>query len=123
VLFVHLCVCDNRLTFCLLQGTNTDSYKTRNNNNNNSNNRPYEQDSDVINPLVQQATSSSSISSPRGVIDNSVHHNDVNLKVFAFYQKYNPSKLDDVPMILEKYKGKEGDLLAKLKKQYGVTDF
>ena len=35
-----------------------------------------------------------------------------------FYTRYNPSKLDDVPYILEKYKGKESELLVKLENQY-----
>ena len=35
-----------------------------------------------------------------------------------FYRRYNPSKLDDVPYILEKYTGKETELLAKLENQY-----
>ena len=38
--------------------------------------------------------------------------------VSDFYARYNPSKLDDVPYILEKYKGKETELLAKLERQY-----
>jgi hypothetical protein len=40
--------------------------------------------------------------------------------VTDFYSRYNPSKLDEVPHILEKYKDREEVLLAKLGKQYGV---
>ena len=38
--------------------------------------------------------------------------------VTDFYARNNPSKLEDVPYILEKYKGKETELLAKLDNQY-----
>ena len=44
-------------------------------------------------------------------------------KVVAFYRKFNPSKLDSVPAILEKYSGREDELLDKLKKQYNITQF
>ena len=44
-------------------------------------------------------------------------------KVFAFYRQYNPTKLDSVPAILAKYKGRESELLNKLKKQYNVSQF
>lgn len=44
-------------------------------------------------------------------------------KVFAFYRKFNPTKLDSVPAILTKYSGREDELLDKLKKQYNVAQF
>ena len=43
-------------------------------------------------------------------------------KVVAFYRKFNPTKLDSVPAILAKYRGREDELLEKLKKQYNVAD-
>jgi hypothetical protein len=43
-------------------------------------------------------------------------------QVEAFYRTHNPAKLKDVPYILQKYAGREDDLLAKLKYQYGVPD-
>ncbi len=39
-----------------------------------------------------------------------------------FYSQHNPSKIADIPDILSKYAGREAELLARLKKQYGVTD-
>jgi hypothetical protein len=42
--------------------------------------------------------------------------------IYAFYAKHNPSKLDSVPEILKKYKGKEKALLAKLRKQYNINN-
>lgn len=43
---------------------------------------------------------------------------DWNAEVRALYQKHNPSKLDSVPALLDKYKGRERVLIAKLKKKY-----
>ncbi|KAG1690518.1 hypothetical protein DVH05_028022 [Phytophthora capsici] len=40
-------------------------------------------------------------------------------RLLAFYQKYNPEKLDDVPQVLAKYKGKESKLFDALVKKYG----
>jgi hypothetical protein len=41
-------------------------------------------------------------------------------RISAFYQKYNPTKISSIPSILEKYKGKEQELLDKLQKQYNA---
>jgi hypothetical protein len=38
--------------------------------------------------------------------------------ITAFYQKHNPAKLEEIPTLLEKYKGKEEEMIAKLKKKY-----
>ncbi|KAL4111259.1 hypothetical protein PRIC1_002940 [Phytophthora ramorum] len=40
-------------------------------------------------------------------------------RLLAFYQKYNPEKVDDVPTVLAKYKGKESKLFDALVKKYG----
>ena len=40
-------------------------------------------------------------------------------KVHLFYRLFNPSKLADVPELLEKYKDREDVLLDKLEKKYG----
>ncbi|KAL3663184.1 hypothetical protein V7S43_011594 [Phytophthora oleae] len=40
-------------------------------------------------------------------------------RLLAFYQKYNPEKVDDVPQVLAKYKGKESKLFDALVKKYG----
>ena len=37
----------------------------------------------------------------------------------AFYEKYQPEKLSDVPSLLEKYAGKEDKLFVALTKKYG----
>mmetsp|Transcript_14411 Transcript_14411/g.40953 ORF Transcript_14411/g.40953 Transcript_14411/m.40953 type:complete len:252 (-) Transcript_14411:85-840(-) len=40
-------------------------------------------------------------------------------RLVAFYEKYQPDKLDNVPTILEKYAGKEEKLFVALVKKYG----
>ncbi|RLN62993.1 hypothetical protein BBJ29_001646 [Phytophthora kernoviae] len=40
-------------------------------------------------------------------------------RLLAFYQKYNPEKVDDVAQVLAKYKGKESKLFDALVKKYG----
>ena len=40
--------------------------------------------------------------------------------VYAFYQKYNPTKVADVDKVLQKYTGKEEQLLRNLAKKYNV---
>lgn len=51
----------------------------------------------------------------------STSRSDARDKVIAFYKKYNPSKLSTVDTILEKYEGKENELLQKLYKQYNIS--
>ncbi len=46
----------------------------------------------------------------------------VEQRVRMFYERYNPSKISSIPSILEKYKGKEQELLEKLRKQYNAED-
>ena len=43
-------------------------------------------------------------------------------QVHTFYLKHNPTKLDEIPKLLEKYKGQETELLRKLEKKYGVIN-
>ncbi|OAO18020.1 hypothetical protein AV274_0218, partial [Blastocystis sp. ATCC 50177/Nand II] len=43
---------------------------------------------------------------------------DLVKELTAFYQKVNPSKVDTVPSVVEKYKNKEEELFYKLKKKY-----
>eukprot|EP00525_Craspedostauros_australis_P010117 CAMPEP_0198122568 /NCGR_PEP_ID=MMETSP1442-20131203/35219_1 /TAXON_ID= /ORGANISM="Craspedostauros australis, Strain CCMP3328" /LENGTH=248 /DNA_ID=CAMNT_0043781627 /DNA_START=65 /DNA_END=811 /DNA_ORIENTATION=+ len=40
-------------------------------------------------------------------------------RLVAFYEKYQPDKLDNVPSLLEKYAGKEEKLFTALTKKYG----
>ena len=40
----------------------------------------------------------------------------------AIYAKHNPSKVDDIPTILEQFKGRERFMLARLKEKYGIAD-
>uniref|UniRef100_A0AAV1TTL6 SUI1 domain-containing protein n=1 Tax=Peronospora matthiolae TaxID=2874970 RepID=A0AAV1TTL6_9STRA len=40
-------------------------------------------------------------------------------RLLAFYQRYNPEKVDDVPQVLAKYKDKESQLFDALVKKYG----
>lgn len=41
------------------------------------------------------------------------------VRLETFYREHNPGKLDEVPGILAKYAGREGDLFAKLERKYG----
>ena len=41
-------------------------------------------------------------------------------QVQQFYQQHNPSKLSEVPALLEKYRGREPELIAKLAQKYGA---
>jgi hypothetical protein len=50
------------------------------------------------------------------------HHRSFEQRIHSFYEKYNPTRIASIPSILEKYKGKEQDLIEKLKKQYNVPD-
>ena len=38
----------------------------------------------------------------------------------AFYSKHNPEKLCNLDIILERYKGKEDQLIQQLKQKYGA---
>eukprot|EP01064_Diplonema_japonicum_P010933 TRINITY_DN18175_c0_g1_i1.p1 TRINITY_DN18175_c0_g1~~TRINITY_DN18175_c0_g1_i1.p1 ORF type:complete len:864 (+),score=183.29 TRINITY_DN18175_c0_g1_i1:84-2675(+) len=40
-------------------------------------------------------------------------------KIHRMYYQYNPNKMDSVPSLLNKYKGKETDLYSALKEKYG----
>ena len=42
-------------------------------------------------------------------------------RIREFYQQHNPSKLSELSHILEKYDGREEELLHKLQKQYHVS--
>jgi hypothetical protein len=46
--------------------------------------------------------------------------NNVRDEVMKIYQQYNPAKLNEVPGILQKYRGREQMLLNKLRKKYNV---
>ena len=41
-------------------------------------------------------------------------------QVSAFYLKHNPTKVEEIPKLLEKYRGQENELIRKLEKKYGV---
>jgi len=38
--------------------------------------------------------------------------------ITALYQEHNPEKLNDIPALLEKYKGQEEEMIAKIKNKY-----
>ncbi len=42
-------------------------------------------------------------------------------KVEEIYRKYNPSKMSDIPKILEKYQGRENELITNLEKKYNIS--
>ena len=37
----------------------------------------------------------------------------------SFYAKHQPDKLDDIPLLLKKYEGKEASMVEKIEKKYG----
>lgn len=78
----------------------------------------------VENPMLRsrgiEMTSQGQYASVHGDDIDAAERADVEDQVRQFYQTYNPSKLDQVPEILMKYKGRENELLRKLKKQYSV---
>jgi len=39
-------------------------------------------------------------------------------RIRAYYGEHNPSKMDDIPALLKKYKGKEKKLWRKLTNKY-----
>ena len=41
-------------------------------------------------------------------------------QVISIYQKYNPSKMEDLPKILQHFKGREVQLVQELRKKYNV---
>ena len=41
--------------------------------------------------------------------------------MYSFYEKYNPTKIHEIPKLLEKYKGQEQELIRKLEKKYGTA--
>ena len=45
----------------------------------------------------------------------------VSQRVHEIYNQYNPSKISEIPTILEKYKGKEQELISKLEQKYGIA--
>lgn len=46
---------------------------------------------------------------------------DVQQRVHAIYAQYNPSKLTEIPHLMEKYKGQELQLIANLEKKYNIN--
>lgn len=43
-------------------------------------------------------------------------------QVQALYQRYNPSKINDIPLLLEKHRGREAELVQKIREKYeGAT--
>jgi hypothetical protein len=40
-------------------------------------------------------------------------------EVMAIYTKYNPSRVGDVDIIMQQWRGKEGELVMELEKKYG----
>jgi len=36
----------------------------------------------------------------------------------TFFERHNPDKIDNVPALLEQYRGREGELIAKIEQKY-----
>ena len=47
---------------------------------------------------------------------------DYGAQLRTLYASKNPSKVGEIPRLLEKYKGKEEALLASVRKKYGVKE-
>jgi len=41
-------------------------------------------------------------------------------RLTRFYEKYNPAKIESIPQTLQKYRGHEAELMARLARKYGV---
>ena len=53
---------------------------------------------------------------------NTEFDNNFAKQVYSFYEKYNPTKIHEIPKLLEKYKGQEQELIRKLEKKYAVEN-
>ncbi|TDH74143.1 uncharacterized protein CCR75_002961 [Bremia lactucae] len=73
--------------------------------------------------LVSETQENTEVANAKGVAANVFESNeekDFNYqRLLAFYSKYNPEKIDDVPQVLLKYKGNESKLFDALVKKYG----
>lgn len=49
-----------------------------------------------------------------------VNINDVRNRVVQIYQQFNPTKIAEIPKLLEKYQGREQELISKLEQKYGA---
>jgi hypothetical protein len=110
--------------------------KNFNNNNNNKSNKDksshrlsgnkmtYEDNLAARLTVNTQSTTSTQLSSmslhPTPVSHPRIPMKSTREKVVEFYRKYNPSKLSSLDEILNRYQGKETDLLKKLHAQYNV---
>ena len=56
-----------------------------------------------------------------GTNTNTGFDNNFAKQVYSFYEKHNPTKIHEIPKLLEKYKGQEQDLIRKLEKKYGAA--
>ena len=78
--------------------------------------------SNEINKQTSSPSLSSSLSPSTSLsFSQPVLNQTIAQQVHTFYLKHNPTKVDEIPKLLEKYKGQEQELLRKLEKKYGVT--
>ena len=56
-----------------------------------------------------------------GHSNTSMITSSVSQRVHEIYNQYNPSKISEIPTILQKYKGKEQELISKLEQKYGIA--
>lgn len=66
-----------------------------------------------------QTPSASSSNALGGATIRSGAENAVS-RITAIYQQHNPSKLGEIPQLLEKYKGRELELLSKVERKYNI---
>lgn len=63
----------------------------------------------------EKQQSAAAASAPESSVVKDFNH----ARLLAFYNRYNPEKVGDVPTVLAKYKGKEAQLFDALVKKYG----
>lgn len=76
-------------------------------------------------PFTQQANNplgASAAAAPAiGGHSTPISLQEVQARVTAIYQQHNPMKISEIPHLMEKYRGKELQLIANLEKKYNVA--
>ena len=56
-------------------------------------------------------------------LESSTAHTTLQHILISFYECYSPSKVDAVPVILQRFRGKEIELLTSLKHKYNLESY
>ena len=77
----------------------------------------------VVDSSPQHESPNTSISGKHITIDVNVKiHDDFEKQLRDIYTEYNPDKLDNIPTLLDKFKGREDVLLGNLYHKYDIAD-